>query len=46
MATTYKTPGVYIEEIPKFPPSVAGRHGDSGLHRLHREGAKDPSPTT
>lgn len=23
MATTYKTPGVYIEEIPKFPPSVA-----------------------
>ncbi len=23
MANTYKTPGVYIEEIPKFPPSVA-----------------------
>jgi len=23
MATTYKTPGVYIEEIPKFPPSIA-----------------------
>lgn len=23
MATIYKTPGVYIEEIPKFPPSVA-----------------------
>jgi phage tail sheath protein FI len=23
MATAYKTPGVYIEEIPKFPPSVA-----------------------
>jgi len=23
MATTYKTPGVYIEEISKFPPSVA-----------------------
>ncbi len=23
MATVYKTPGVYIEEIPKFPPSVA-----------------------
>ena len=23
MARTYKTPGVYIEEIPKFPPSVA-----------------------
>jgi phage tail sheath protein FI len=23
MATTYKTPGVYIEEIPKLPPSVA-----------------------
>ena len=23
MATLYKTPGVYIEEIPKFPPSVA-----------------------
>ncbi|GAB4107767.1 hypothetical protein GCM10028791_02140 [Echinicola sediminis] len=23
MATTYKTPGVYIEEITKFPPSVA-----------------------
>ncbi len=23
MATTYKTPGVYIQEIPKFPPSVA-----------------------
>lgn len=23
MASTYKTPGVYIEEIPKFPPSVA-----------------------
>lgn len=23
MATTYKTPGVYIEEIPRFPPSVA-----------------------
>ena len=23
MATTYKTPGVYIEEIAKFPPSVA-----------------------
>src|SRR5690606_24523589 len=23
MATTYKTPGVFIEEIAKFPPSVA-----------------------
>ncbi len=23
MAPIYKTPGVYIEEIPKFPPSVA-----------------------
>src|SRR5947209_5525947 len=23
MATAYKTPGVYIEEIPRFPPSVA-----------------------
>ena len=23
MPTLYKTPGVYIEEIPKFPPSVA-----------------------
>jgi hypothetical protein len=23
MANDYKTPGVYIEEIPKFPPSVA-----------------------
>jgi len=23
MASTYKTPGVYIEEIPKLPPSVA-----------------------
>jgi uncharacterized protein len=23
MATTYSTPGVYIEEIVKFPPSVA-----------------------
>ncbi|MBE9013433.1 hypothetical protein IQ250_24885, partial [Pseudanabaenaceae cyanobacterium LEGE 13415] len=23
MATTYKTPGVYIEEISKFPPSIA-----------------------
>ena len=23
MATTYKTPGVYIEEIVKFPPSIA-----------------------
>jgi phage tail sheath protein FI len=23
MATTYKTPGVYIEEITKFPPSIA-----------------------
>lgn len=23
MATTYKTPGVYVEEIVKFPPSVA-----------------------
>ncbi len=23
MATTYRTPGVYIEEIPKLPPSVA-----------------------
>lgn len=23
MATSYKTPGVYIEEIPKFPPSIA-----------------------
>jgi phage tail sheath protein FI len=23
MATSYKTPGVYIEEIAKFPPSVA-----------------------
>ena len=23
MATAYKTPGVFIEEIPKFPPSVA-----------------------
>src|SRR5215813_14180822 len=23
MAVSYKTPGVFIEEIPKFPPSVA-----------------------
>jgi phage tail sheath protein FI len=23
MATTYKTPGAYTEEIPKFPPSIA-----------------------
>src|SRR5262245_36130014 len=23
MAAPYKTPGVYVEEIPKFPPSVA-----------------------
>jgi len=23
MATAYKTPVVYIEEFPKFPPSVA-----------------------
>jgi uncharacterized protein len=23
MATVYKTPGVYTEEIPKFPPSIA-----------------------
>jgi phage tail sheath protein FI len=23
MPTTYRTPGVYIEEIPKFPPSIA-----------------------
>jgi uncharacterized protein len=23
MATAYKTPGVFVEEIPKFPPSVA-----------------------
>ncbi|MES2776602.1 MAG: phage tail sheath C-terminal domain-containing protein [Bacteroidota bacterium] len=23
MPSTYKTPGVYVEEIPKFPPSVA-----------------------
>lgn len=23
MAASYKTPGVYVEEIPKFPPSVA-----------------------
>lgn len=23
MATNYKTPGVYVEEIPKFPPSIA-----------------------
>ena len=23
MASTYKTPGVYVEEIPKFPPSIA-----------------------
>jgi phage tail sheath protein FI len=23
MATSYKTPGVYVEEISKFPPSVA-----------------------
>ena len=23
MATTYKTPGVYVEEISVFPPSVA-----------------------
>lgn len=23
MAKLYKTPGVYIEEIPKFPPSIA-----------------------
>ena len=23
MSTTYKTPGVYVEEISKFPPSVA-----------------------
>src|SRR5262245_45495929 len=23
MAAAYKTPGVYIEEIPRFPPSIA-----------------------
>ncbi|MHA6622508.1 phage tail sheath family protein [Pseudonocardia sp. DLS-67] len=23
MATTYKTPGVYVQEIPTFPPSIA-----------------------
>lgn len=23
MAASYKTPGVYVEEIPKFPPSIA-----------------------
>lgn len=23
MATSYKSPGVYVEEIPKFPPSIA-----------------------
>ncbi|NTS41825.1 phage tail sheath family protein [Flavisolibacter sp. BT320] len=23
MATTYRTPGVYVEEVPKLPPSVA-----------------------
>jgi phage tail sheath protein FI len=23
MATAYKTPGVYVEEITKFPPSIA-----------------------
>jgi phage tail sheath protein FI len=23
MATTYRTPGVHVEEIPKFPPSIA-----------------------
>ena len=23
MATSYKTPGVFVEEIPKFPPSIA-----------------------
>ena len=23
MASSYKTPGVYVEEISKFPPSVA-----------------------
>ncbi|MEJ7679297.1 MAG: hypothetical protein WKG06_15860 [Segetibacter sp.] len=23
MPSTYKTPGVYVEEIPLFPPSVA-----------------------
>src|SRR5262245_41877920 len=23
MATAYKTPGVFVEEIPKFPPSIA-----------------------
>ena len=23
MASTFKTPGVYVEEIAKFPPSVA-----------------------
>src|ERR1700741_4159967 len=23
MPAAYKTPGVYVEEIPKFPPSVA-----------------------
>ena len=45
MATTYKTPGVYIEEIPKFPPSVApGRHRDPGVHRLHREGHRPGRP--
>jgi len=23
MATAYKTPGVFIEEIPRFPPAIA-----------------------
>ena len=49
MAAAYKTPGVYIEEIPQVPAvRRAGRDRDPGLHRLHgegrRRGGRRPAP--
>ncbi len=39
MATTYLTPGVYVEEVAvEFGHADRRRHGDRRVRRLHREG--------
>lgn len=45
MATTYKTPGVYVEEIPKLPPSVAQVETALPAFVGYTEKAEDIAPT-
>ena len=44
MPTLYKTPGVYIEEIPKFPPSIAPVETAIPAFIGYTEKAEDQAP--